>query len=136
MKHIKSYQLFESNYIDIRLDIRDIILELEDLGIQCSIKDTDYYKDYTSVYPCIRVSIFKYLSWGRWGEENNGSFVLEDIKEVLLRIKDYLKETGCHIDIEQANTDDYYPIDVFIEKFRGQKLSHIYLFIYGGNIQY
>jgi hypothetical protein len=134
MKHIKSYQLFESNDIDIRLDIRDIILELEDLGIQYSIKYTDYYQGKSS-YPCIRVSIFKYLSWGRWGEQDNGSFLLEDITEVLLRIKDYLKETGCHIDIKLKGIGDY-PIDVFIEKFRGQKLSHIYLFIYGGNIQY
>jgi hypothetical protein len=130
MRYLKTYKIFESIDVDIRLDIRDIILELEDLGIQCTIKDTDYYKDNTNVYPCIRVSIFKYLSRSRWGEQDNGSFVLEDITEVLLRIKYYLKETEYHIDIEQANTDKYYPIDVFMKKFRGQKLSHIYLYIY------
>ena len=28
------------------------------------------------------------------------------------------------------NSDDYYPIDKFIEEFRGEDLYHIYLFIW------
>ena len=69
---------------------------------------------------------------GRWGEPDNGIFVLEDVLDVILRLKQYLGSINYSIDMGRGGPDSETPepIDVFIEKFRGQKLSHIYLYIY------
>jgi hypothetical protein len=40
MKHLKSYKLFESRIEDLEDNIQDILLELEDIGLQIEIDRT------------------------------------------------------------------------------------------------
>ena len=40
MKHLKTYKLFESNIDEFEDNIRDILLELEDEGLQIEIDRT------------------------------------------------------------------------------------------------
>lgn len=111
----------ESKHSDVKSDIEDILLELEDYGIEYSTSDVKYYKDGINPYTCIRVGI---------KDGKDRLFRLSDIMDVLLRLKDYLKGTKYSIDIGIPNSDDYYPIDKFMEEFDGEELYHIYLFIW------
>jgi hypothetical protein len=108
---------------EVRLDVQDILLELQDCGIEYSIKDRSYYKDGINPHPCFQVNI---------KDDKDQFFRLEDIMDVLLRLKDYLKETNFSIDIGIPNSDDYYPMDIFMEEFKGEELYHINLYIWRG----
>lgn len=126
MKHLKRFN--ESKIVrdaEVRLDIQDILLELEDYGIEYSIKDVKYYKDGINPYPCFEVSI---------KDSKGGFFRLEDIMDVLLRLKEYLKMTNFSIDVSTPDLyfDDYYPLDKFIEEFSGEELTHLNLNIWRG----
>ena len=139
MKRIISYKLFESaedndKYI-LNLSSANSVLGVEEwtsksTRITDSIKsiaekawsDVKYYKDGINPSTCIRVSI---------KDGKDRLFRLDDIMDVLLRLKDYLKETKYSIEISFANSDVdlIKPMDEFIEKFKGEELYHIYLFI-------
>jgi hypothetical protein len=124
MKHLRRYN--ESKIVrddEVKLDIQDILLELEDYSIEYSVKDVKYYKDGINPHPCFQVNI---------KDNKDRFFRLEDIMDVLLRLKDYLKMTKFSIDIGIPNSDDYYPMDVFIEEFKGEELYHINLYIWRG----
>jgi hypothetical protein len=122
MKYLKKYKIFEDKHSDVKSDIEDILLELEDYGIEYSTTDVNYYKDGINPSTCIRVSI---------KDGKDRLFKLDDIMDVLLRLKDYLKLTKYSIEISFANSDAdlIKPMDEFIEKFKGEELYHIYLFI-------
>jgi len=114
----------ESKHSDIKSDIEDILLELEDYGIEYSTDDVKYYKDGVNPHTCIRVYI---------KDKNNQFFRLDDIMDVLLRLKDYLKGTNYSIEIGIPNSVDYYPpirMDKFMEEFRGEELYHMNISIY------
>ena len=111
----------ESKHIDVKSDIEDILLELEDYGIEYSTTDVKYYKDGINPHTCVRVAI---------KDGKDRFFRLDDIMDVLLRLKDYLKGTKYSIDIGIPNSDDYHTMDKFMEEFRGEELYHIYLFIW------
>lgn len=93
MKRIKTYKLFESTETNIKEDIKDIFLELEDEGFDVKVSSLNHLdpKD---------VTIKK-------GSTFNGAyigintFLLEDVYEYILTCKSYLKEKGFIItDIE------------------------------------
>jgi len=111
----------ESKHSDVKSDIEDILLELEDYEIEYSTTDVKYYKDGINPHTCIRVAI---------KDGKDRLFRLDDIMDVLLRLKDYLKGTKYSIDIGIPNSDDYHTMDKFMEEFRGEELYHIYLFIW------
>ena len=124
MKYLKPFN--ESKIVrdaEVKLDIQDILLELPDYGIEYSIKDVKYYKDGINPYNCFQVSI---------KDGKNRFFRLEEIMDVLLRLKEYLKMTNFSIDIGIPNSDDYHPMDEFIEEFKGEELYHINLNIWRG----
>lgn len=121
MRYLKSYKLFESVSTDIKADIEDMLLELTDYQIEYSVTELKYYKDGIKGEDCLRVYI---------KDNQDRFFRLEDIMDVLLRIKDYLKETDYSIDIGIPNSDDYLDIDNFITEFSGEELYNINIFIY------
>jgi hypothetical protein len=115
-----------STDMDIRLDIQDILLELEEYEIEYSIRDVDYFNDVFSFKlgkskSCFKVNI---------KDNKDRFFRLENIMDVILRLKDYLKETNFSIDIGIPNSDDCYPMDIFMEEFKGEELYHINLYIF------
>ena len=121
MRYLKSYKLFESVSADIKADIEDMLLELTDYQIEYSVTELKYYKDGIKGEDCLRVYI---------KDNQNRFFGLEDIMDVLLRIKDYLKESDYSIDLGIPNSDDYLDIDNFMKEFSGEELYDINIFIY------
>ncbi len=124
MKHLRSYD--ETKIVrdaEVRLDVQDILLELEEYSIEYSVKDVKYYKDGINPHTCFQVNI---------KDNKDRFFRLEDIMDVLLRLEEYLKMTKFSIDIGIPNSDDYYPMDIFIEEFKGEELYHINLYIWRG----
>ena len=121
MRYLKSYKLFESVSADIKADIEDMLLELTDYQIEYSVTELKYYKDGIKGEDCLRVYI---------KDNQNRFFGLEDIMDVLLRIKDYLKESDYSIDLGIPNSDDYLDIDDFMREFSGEELYTLNIFIY------
>jgi hypothetical protein len=121
MRYLKSYKLFESVSADIKADIEDMLLELTDYQIEYSVTELKYYKDGIKGEDCLRVYI---------KDNQDRFFRLEDIMDVLLRIKDYLKESDYSIDLGIPNSDDYLDIDNFMKEFSGEELYNINIFIY------
>ena len=121
MRYLKSYKLFESVSTDIKADIEDMLLELTDYQIEYSVTELKYYKDGIKGEDCLRVYI---------KDNQDRFFRLEDIMDVLLRIKDYLKESDYSIDLGIPNSDDYLDIDDFMREFSGEELYTLNIFIY------
>jgi hypothetical protein len=121
MRYLKSYKLFESISSELVADIEDILLELTDYNIEYCTSYLKYYKDGIKGEDCLRVYI---------KDNQDRFFRLEDIMDVLLRIKDYLKESDYSIDIGIPNSDDYLDIDNFMKEFSGEELYNINIFIY------
>jgi len=121
MKYLKSYKLFESIFTDIKSDIEDMLLELTDYQIEYDVTELKYYKDGINGEDCLRVYI---------KDNQDRLFRLEDIMDVLLRIKDYLKDSDYSIDLGIPNSDDYLDIDYFMEEFSGDELYNLNIFIY------
>jgi len=127
MKYLRRFN--ESIDMDVRLDIQDILLELEEYEIEYSIIDVNYWRYPVADDPnaelkshtCFKVNI---------KDNKDRFFRLEDIMDVILRLKDYLKETNFSIDIGIPNSDEYYPMDIFMEEFKGEELYHINLYIF------
>jgi len=121
MRYLKSYKLFESKSTDMKADIKDMLLELTDYQIEYNTSDINYYKDGVNPTDCLRVYI---------KDNKDRFFRLEDIMDVLLRIKDYLKDSDYSIDLGIPNSDDYLDIDYFMKEFSGEELYNLNIFIY------
>lgn len=78
---------------DVMQDLNDICLELTDVGFKVDIYNEDDHKD---------VIIFK---------PNHGLFKYKEVKDVVERIKDYIKDQNYSIEIEKVNKtgDPYVP---------------------------
>ena len=74
----------------------------------------------------------KYISWNHFDEPDNGLFVLEDILDVILRLKRFLESNNYSVDMGKGGADSEgpKPIDFFIEKYRTEKFSDIWIYIY------
>jgi hypothetical protein len=97
MKWIKTYKIFESTEPNIKEDIKDIFLELEDGGFDVKV-DTRWVRTLNTE------EHIGYLINIKRGSTFNGTYVamntflLEDIYEYILTCKSYLKEMGFFID--------------------------------------
>ena len=92
MKHIKTYKIFESTEPNIKEDIKDIFLELEDAGFDVKVEsrylrtfNTEEHTGYN-----VKIKIASILG-------NVKTFLLEDVYEYILTCKSYLKEMGFSI---------------------------------------
>jgi len=121
MRYLKTYKIFESISSDIKVDIEDILLELDLCDIEYTTSNINYYKNGIDPTDCLRVYI---------KDNQDRFFRLEDIMDVLLRVKDYLKDSDYSIDIGIPNSDDYLYIDDFMKEFSGEELYNINIFIY------
>lgn len=128
MKYLKSYTLFESSeesfeYIfpDVIIDnIIDIISELDFNDISYKVKYTNNYLDSEQSDNSYRaVKIYLKDKYGRF-------FTYPDIKEVLLRLRDYL--VGFKIDIEYEG--EFQSIDEFIDLYGSEEFYSLNIIIY------
>jgi len=93
MKHLKTYKLFESRGDNIKNDIIDMSLEFQDTGFRVKVEDTEdtYYKSF-GYYPEFRITIDKFRGYKEL-------FDINEIKEFILRVDNYLKDSRCSWEI-------------------------------------
>jgi hypothetical protein len=111
MRYLKTYKIFEASHEEIMSinygadtisecnslieDIKDMLLELTDVGIHTSVGYTPMTLTYAEKTPKIVVEISTYV--GTWG---GGRFLKGDtdytseVKETIERIKEYVKSNG------------------------------------------
>ena len=111
MRYLKTYKIFESSHEEIMnvrygvdvmeecdsmiADIKDMLLELKDIGLFVIVGYTPITLSYREKTPKIMVEISSYV--GTWG---TGKFIkgdtdlTSDVKESTERIKDYVSSKG------------------------------------------
>ncbi len=113
---------------EVNLDVRDILLELELSEIKYSVGDYKYYRDKINPYNCILVKL----------KGKGKPFNLEEIKDVVLRLEDYLKQTNYSIDVAIPNTlltdleTDHYSLKTFMNDFKNEEFIELNLYIWRG----
>ncbi len=113
---------------EVNLDVRDILLELELSEIKYSVGDYKYYRDKINPYNCILVKL----------KGKGKPFNLEEIKDVVLRLEDYLKQTNYSIDVAIPNTlltdleTDHYSLKTFMNDFKEEEFIELNLYIWRG----
>ncbi len=83
MKHLRRYN--ESKEEPTLQDVKDILLELEDEGFKVKLRNSDKKSKSSAFYILI--------------EMKDEYFKYQDVKEVLLRLKDYLEEYLLSVNI-------------------------------------
>jgi hypothetical protein len=110
MKHLTTYKIFESKSETIKNDLQDICLELTDIGLEVEIARY------------IKMAFPKYwwqltIRYDKPGETyiQIKKFNLNDIKEILIRICDYLRYDATYIGLwmqpASLNKPDYININ-------------------------
>lgn len=124
MKHLKTYKLFEhSNPHESIIDvISDICLEFNEVEIDYSIRtNIHYYQDGISGCDCIMISL---------KDNQQRFFTIDDIKDIILRLKDYLFGSNWHIDFGFPTDDTYLPLEDFLIEFAGEEMYDLNIYIY------
>ena len=86
MKHIKTYKLFESTETNIREDIKDIFLELEDIGFTVNLSNS------TTRFP-FGLDLEIMNKSGALRKE----FSLKEILDSIITLTSYLNDTDYYI---------------------------------------
>jgi len=111
MRYLKTYKIFESSHeeiMDVRYgadtikecdslveDIKDILLELGDSGLQTIVGYTPMTLTYRDKTPKIMVEISSYVgTWGAGRFLKGDTDYTSEVMEVAERIKDYVKSKG------------------------------------------
>ena len=99
MKHIKTYKIFESTEPNIKEDIKDIFLELEDGGFDVDVSTglTTLGAYRSALPPSLNHLYPKEVTIKSGSNIGINTFLLEDIYEYILTCKSYLKEMGFFI---------------------------------------
>jgi hypothetical protein len=111
MKHLKTYKLFESHIDDMEDVIQDILLELEDIGLQIEMDRTrkDSYpfspdgspiKDYTNTFIEVRIMrpfdapnrVIPGVPQPPGGKYPGNLFFWYEVKDAIIRLNDWYYE--------------------------------------------
>lgn len=103
MKYLKNYKLFESKFSEIEYDIKDMLLDISDTGLNFQVKEESHHAFETSceilIFNSGRFSslIGLDLNFYKDGLSTLDSFYLTDnIKECILTIIGYMKENNWY----------------------------------------
>lgn len=99
MKHIKSYQgINESSEPEVIQELKDICLELEDMGLEIFVKKEDIAgleRSFTKLFGISGDIIFIVVgSMGSLGLDDSKLDHNDEIREVIDRTRDYMKSEG------------------------------------------
>lgn len=118
---LESNKVFESKCDSIRQDIEDICLEFDDIDISYTIREINYYPDEDQPKDALIIEI---------QDVNKRFFRLEDIEDVIFRIRQYLNNKNFLIDLSIPKEDCYMSIDSFWREFSGEELYDLHIYIY------
>lgn len=106
MKHLKSYKFFESviagqkdGFINqnILSDVEDILLELEDMGIECRMWTNDYRGGGSGFHRVDKLSRLD-VEINYDNDDLSKEYEIKNlVKSVIDRLKDYFKENGGRV---------------------------------------
>jgi hypothetical protein len=111
MRYLKTYKIFESSHDEIMnvrygvdvveecdsmiADIKDMLLELKDIGLLITVGYTPMTLTYREKTPKIMVEISSYVgTWGAGRFLKGQTDLTSDVKESAERIKDYVSSKG------------------------------------------
>lgn len=97
MKYLKTYKIFESSIDDVLDDIKDILLEIEDIGLTYKISEPFYIS--TGTGPGIKdgKKKTKCISIHNSAEIRKYSNKWSDVKDCVLRLIEYLEINNIKI---------------------------------------
>jgi hypothetical protein len=118
MKHLKTYKLFESTEIfgqkegfsnqHILDDVKDILLELEDIGIECRMWTNDIVRnnyrgnENKSVDKLSRIVIEINYDSDDFTKRYENSKIVDDVRS---RLESYFKENGGRVRVTHESND-------------------------------
>ena len=92
MKYLKSYMIFESKEDSIKSDITDMSFDITDLGYKVDIEFDNEFLDLGTLKLVIRI----YTEDSIKRESRDWFTFNEDVKNVVLRIYQYMRELGWY----------------------------------------
>lgn len=87
MKWLKDWKIFENNSVDMIRTVKEILLELNDIGLQTKVTyDTDKF-----LTSSINVTIYKYdLLNSEFGDGGYTRYQISDVIDTIFRLNTYL----------------------------------------------
>jgi hypothetical protein len=114
MKHLKSYKFFESviagqkdefSNQSILSDVEDILLELEDMGIECRMWTNDYRGGVDKVNQSDKLYRLD-VEINYDNDDLSKEYEIKNsVDSVINRLKDYFKENGGRVRITHQDKD-------------------------------
>ena len=100
MKYLKRYNIYERSInesvsLDIIENVKDILLELNDIGFQSRVDGVSKSFLNSPNKDTLRISIYKYdLLNSEFGDSGYMRYKVSDVKDIILRLNSYLSEVG------------------------------------------
>lgn len=138
MKHIKTYQIFES--IDTIInDFRDILLELSDDQFNIQVKKGNHHVYSKQIGVIISKDGGNFDFWTKRNIGELTPFMFGEVKEYLLRILDYAKSEGWNdfnfdiVTVEklQSRSESFYDAYKTTVKIKDDEIVHGYYSLKG-----
>lgn len=121
MNYLISYKIFEYNQ-DISKDIKDILVELEDDGFSCKVIDREMNREKSGNYIIMIERKSKIQTGSTSYFIKTEKFQFGEVKDVLLRIYQYMRELGFKSELSTNYAEIVKPSKNFIirpdDKFR------------------
>jgi len=93
MKHIKTYKIFE-NIDTIINDLKDILLPINDMGYDISVREDNENLRNNALFPKIDTLVIYIVSRVKELGTDVSLNITDEIKEEFIRMKDYLQSEG------------------------------------------
>jgi hypothetical protein len=112
---------FKSENSELIDEIKDILLDCEDVEIKSTFWICKYYVTKKNPVDSIRIIL---------QDTQNRYFKIEQIQPILGRIKTVTELEGFTINLDIPSEDIELPFNSFIEEFNGEELFRLGMFIY------
>lgn len=127
------FDKFKSENSELIAEIKDILLDCEDVEIKSTFWICKYVEFSRGYYPKGAVN------WSKspkdtirviFQDNQNRYFKIEEIQPILSRIKTVTELEGFTINLDIPSEDIELPFKSFIEEFNGEELFRLGMFIY------
>ena len=135
MRYLKPYTLFESVSVErvyyyprfteeFISNIKDYVLELSDEDYEINIHEVLYQRwQDDKRYESISIDVDGAFT-------GDTIFFNDELKQALLTIDSYVKDSNFNVDIEITHEDEYITLKEFIERYEGEEFGQISIIIW------